>query len=1159
MPVRRIGAGALESKEYQAIPTLFVLLGGTGMKVGLRLRRRLFEAFGVGCLPFQKFLWVDSDQNDLKKQTVGDRPEIERRIRFLPTETMDITLDRARVSQLINNHKKYARLWEWLDPQLLKGLGRDAQAIHGTSRIRPLGRLAFHQGFPEFQTKFNAHANSLRKESVKVDAKNLGYDLEGKLEVVLVGSVAGGQGSGCFIDAARAMLEMVGDAGAGITAYLVMPSVYRAMSEFRDNPVAQRDLAANAYASLMELNALASASRGGCSPPPLHLPGLDVPRPGGFPFTEVHLVGADNQDGKHLEDPVDADAYDLIADALFTELDQNAFGTEKRSARCNVRPYLSDVIEYSINVDQDGIELEGGPLRYVNRFPTAYCAFGIARIPFDRARLQRAAAAWLSRSMLDLLIAERETPWNTAQINRIIAEQGRNLTLDPDGVVQGLLRDGTGRTFPEVAIDEVDDSFGDVLEAIDGALNIKGLSFEKAEVVLRDAPTACNRLQSQLQAALRAQMDTVDLRLRNDTPEPMWGDDFKSVSQARLSVVDRVVEDLERFCYALLRDPVNLGYGTLAAALERLESGFRESAKRSVDRPPRPQFEAPESVDLASVEEALGLLTEARQLMAPLYRRVAISHHERAAKARLEATAQRIQASLRTWAGRQRDAYERWVEGRYRQVAFEIASKAFEEIAKEIGKYDVVALPDGGTRIEATGLRQRFHRFRDRVATASNMFADLDEAYSNVRISARNGEDLAGRVDLKRETRRAVLGRRDMDEGDSFLLTAWADFFAVTGVVAADGEDVVSGGMQELVKRAVSADDDTTGWKSAVDRLEEWTVEQLRARGLLADQCVESLTDQGELVSRLKSLQSAAAAWCAFSGQNLEAELGVQPSRLFGTAKPHSDSIEQAMRQLGLVQPSEADSGSTLLFQQKSAFPLFAVGELSVCADAYSELLRDHPHLVPKRHTVRDPLTLPILLPAGNDEQAREWFESDRLVLEAVLLAVFKETTTAEDPDRQSLKFRYHDRSGGLHAQQLPRALQAISAHLRADPTLQRAVEDEVEKQRLVVFSPGVGAPPIANLAMHLAGWVQNTAFLRVQLAGEDDPQVLEHELARSLVARWTAMFEQGGCGSRDQAVEMVRHGSEAAPPTGVSASPVEAANCQVEHLLELVFPPGLL
>jgi len=341
------------------------------MKVGLRLRRRIFEVHGTGELPFQRFIWLDTDKRDMESQVQERDLEIWNRLRFKDRSLLDLSLQSAAIRGMRRMPQRYPWVWSSISPRTLANMGEDAAATDGAGQMRALGRLAFAAHSDEFMQRFEREYRLLSEPGVDADARRLNFELESEVEVVFVCSLAGGTGSGCFIDAARAIRDRFQD--INISAYLLMPNVFRHV--FARKPQNWQDVQANAFAALRELCALSAANNRSGQGPPLRLQGNRTIETYGLPFKEVFLIDSDNEDGVHQADP--NDTFEMVADALFLDLEQSEFGTRKRSDRCNSRYHLSGYTQYPIPVDRE--DYYANPTeapRYVFLLPNAFASSG---------------------------------------------------------------------------------------------------------------------------------------------------------------------------------------------------------------------------------------------------------------------------------------------------------------------------------------------------------------------------------------------------------------------------------------------------------------------------------------------------------------------------------------------------------------------------------------------------------------------------------------------------------------------------------------------------------------------------------------------------------------------------------------------------------------
>lgn len=221
--------------------TLYIGLGGTGFKTLLRTKRAFVETYGE-VPPMIKFLCIDSDQNQYNNTTL---PSIYGDIKIQPNESSDIIVDGAG-DKVSRNRQDLT----WLpDPNLfaVKDL------TNGCGMVRTNGRIAFSFNYGKCRANIQNALNEIRNLNAVHNDK---YELiSNDVEASIVFSIAGGTGSGSFLDIAYLVKDIMKTLAlpetSKIIGYMVLPDVYDAQLTF-----GKARLLPNAYGSLMDLDYL---------------------------------------------------------------------------------------------------------------------------------------------------------------------------------------------------------------------------------------------------------------------------------------------------------------------------------------------------------------------------------------------------------------------------------------------------------------------------------------------------------------------------------------------------------------------------------------------------------------------------------------------------------------------------------------------------------------------------------------------------------------------------------------------------------------------------------------------------------------------------------------------------------------------------------------
>lgn len=325
-------------RQIKIRPTLFVALGGTGMEIILRLRRRLLLADwnghrirNLGEFPAAAFLYLDTDNRDPRdseQNTMGKDPFW----RAIALESAERIQDKIDVQHYQRQRNALPYINSWLHDKDLSKI----DTTHGAGQVRAISRLLFFHKVGDFR---NRAVNKLQQLTANMtrseDLRALGLDVEPKaVRVVVIGSTSGGTGSGTFLDAGYLLRTITDPEPDSVDLFLLLGGAYSKIHTQRTY--------ANTFAALMELEHCARPN----SQPPFvtNWSGSLAPRTKSAPYNDVFLYDMSNLGDMRTESR--EDLFNMIADILFEDFGNGDFAVAKRSHASNTGKYKSQLDLY---------------------------------------------------------------------------------------------------------------------------------------------------------------------------------------------------------------------------------------------------------------------------------------------------------------------------------------------------------------------------------------------------------------------------------------------------------------------------------------------------------------------------------------------------------------------------------------------------------------------------------------------------------------------------------------------------------------------------------------------------------------------------------------------------------------------------------------------
>lgn len=324
------GQAAPSSQSSQPLqPTIFVALGGTGMKILMRLRRRILSArwngerlSSLSDFPLAQFLYFDVDTQDAREENQSTTSDLLGSVvAFAPSETLQNRLD---ATKFIDNRSVFPLIDEWFpDDEAI----RQMDFSDGAAQVRCVSRLHFFMQSDEFRNRLGDKISQIKNSLTHTDTlRRLGLVAGTKgYRVVVVASAAGGTGSGSFLDAGFLIRSLNDPDLSSVSLILMLAGAFASANEQR--------VQANTVAALRELEYCMDRNH-----EPRFVskwqPNDNPARADIAPYNDVYLIDNINILRQSTNDP--GDLYDMIASMLFADFGSSDFAQYKRSVASNL-------------------------------------------------------------------------------------------------------------------------------------------------------------------------------------------------------------------------------------------------------------------------------------------------------------------------------------------------------------------------------------------------------------------------------------------------------------------------------------------------------------------------------------------------------------------------------------------------------------------------------------------------------------------------------------------------------------------------------------------------------------------------------------------------------------------------------------------------------
>jgi len=408
----------------KVLPTLFIAVGGTGMEIALRVRRRILNNVwgsrnnplriaSLAEFPLAQFINFDLDASSkTESEKSSDTDPLANLVKFNDEEKLILKLDMDKYIRTDGELNKYPHIASWFPLTRKKALELNITRPEGAGQIRSLSRLYFFDKYPLLRPMIEGKIDALISGvSNKNKTDRLGLELQdSSLRVVVIASSAGGTGSGSFLDMGYLAKGLANKRikGAKVDLCFMLPSGYSGLAGSRTE--------ANTYGALMELETCFSQEFQFVQ--------------GWRKFREVEeFIPTKPYDDVFLFDTINLamkktakkeDVFDMVADILFEDFTSEKFADRKRSIAPN---------QYAVH-KTDNLFLPVDSKKYGSmtlRYSKAYSAFGQSIIDTQLDQRRDEIACNQVNDMLKVFFGIASDTGGGREVPPPTPDDGRNL------------------------------------------------------------------------------------------------------------------------------------------------------------------------------------------------------------------------------------------------------------------------------------------------------------------------------------------------------------------------------------------------------------------------------------------------------------------------------------------------------------------------------------------------------------------------------------------------------------------------------------------------------------------------------------------------------------------------------------------------------------
>jgi hypothetical protein len=612
------------------LPTLVIGVGGTGLRVLQRVKERLLETYygevpsQITLLEFDTALQSPADNfcgvqlaQEGRMNSVGSSfiKEMEL-IQTNPSFTMDDAMREARQRN---------QRWDWMEVEKLDRLldPQHRSILDGAGAFRPVGRTAFYLNYNDVETKLRDAMRQVVQKPVGDDTADVLSGLaeadtaRSKRNVFLVGSLAGGTGSGGFLDLAILLRSIKAvDPSFSAISLIGIVALPRFFSKIADD-LGRR--VPNTYAGLRELDRFMRAHKQGTPYKFTGGHGQKVVTENTL-FDLCYLVDVDDYNGRPAGSNPEYGALPAISDMIVAHTDLR-LGLRLNAANINVasnyalprdiqsqaknyqyqsRRYYSALNCHTIIFPREDVA-KSLSLRFlidlIDNQLVGRDQRGQLLVPNDPVRVDD-LVTFLSKdnpSAQERMLSELDAPEGNLDlgifVRTMLQNQNRRFDTEPESVMRWLIEDGQQR---KIALELIKRSIDETTRAPAdpnnmGAYIAKVRAWQEKYVGPLVDPNnpvgdrkggeweqALGNLITDQRVQMEAYVQTMVLRMLNQRREETIGEQKTSLLRANrlgytLAVLRALKEDVRTFI-----KQAELSFGETSRNLVQLRSDLEE-------------------------------------------------------------------------------------------------------------------------------------------------------------------------------------------------------------------------------------------------------------------------------------------------------------------------------------------------------------------------------------------------------------------------------------------------------------------------------------------------------------------------------------------------------------------------------------------------------